>query len=327
MAGFLSSVTEGEESQRKYYFMAGLPRSGSTLLSSILNQNPRFHSGPSSPVLSAMHVLEQHFFNDELYHGYPKPDQAYSAVSNIINHYYEDVEQEVIIDKNRAWVARIPFIQHYIGGPVKVICPVRDIEEILTSMLMMIRRNPYREGQGRINFIDEQLVKLDIPLNDDNRCQYIAGPDGILGQSLNAIVMAMNEGYFANIHFVEYSDLVSKPQETLNAIYEFLGEEPFEHDFDDIENIHRERDSETYGLSDMHYVRPELENTAPDPRTVLSQFVLDGCRGMDYWRQTPFTSSVQTISNYTQTTPNQVNIISPDIEEKGYYEEPQEVTE
>ena len=104
-----------------------------------------------------------------------------------------------------------------------------------TSMLMMIRRNPYREGQGRINFIDEQLVKLDIPLNDDNRCQYIAGPDGILGQSLNAIVMAMNEGYFANIHFVEYSDLVSKPQETLNAIYEFLGEEPFEHDFDDIE--------------------------------------------------------------------------------------------
>lgn len=27
---------------KNFYFMAGLPRSGSTLLSSILNQNPRF---------------------------------------------------------------------------------------------------------------------------------------------------------------------------------------------------------------------------------------------------------------------------------------------
>ena len=58
---------------KKYYFMGGLPRSGSTLLSSILNQNPRFYSGPSSPVLGAMVSTHDNFLQNELYHGYPKP--------------------------------------------------------------------------------------------------------------------------------------------------------------------------------------------------------------------------------------------------------------
>ena len=35
---------------KKYYLMAGLPRSGSTLLSSILSQNPSFHATVSTPV-------------------------------------------------------------------------------------------------------------------------------------------------------------------------------------------------------------------------------------------------------------------------------------
>ena len=33
----------------QYHFISGLPRSGSTLLSAILLQNPRFHAGMSSP--------------------------------------------------------------------------------------------------------------------------------------------------------------------------------------------------------------------------------------------------------------------------------------
>ncbi|MBD2040099.1 sulfotransferase, partial [Microcoleus sp. FACHB-672] len=34
----------------KIHFISGLPRSGSTLLSAILRQNPRFHAGMTSPV-------------------------------------------------------------------------------------------------------------------------------------------------------------------------------------------------------------------------------------------------------------------------------------
>jgi len=265
--------------------MAGLPRSGSTVLSAILNQNPRFYSGPSSPVLSTMYSVENHLANDELFNSYPKPEQVKNIISSIIHQFYTDVETPVVIDKNRAWTARVPYIEGYIGQQAKIICPVRDIDEILTSMIMMIRRNPYQEGQRRINFIDEQLVKLNIPLSDDNRCEYIAGPQGILGQSLNAIVEGFKQGFGDRIHFVEYKDLVDKPEETLNKLYEFLGEEPYEHTFDNLQNQNREQDLKTYGLSDMHQVHSKLESTAPSPSEVLSESVLKKCKGMDIWRQ------------------------------------------
>ena len=67
--------------KKTYYFMSGLPRSGSTLLSAILNQNPRFYSGPSSPVVSTMITLEQSLSNDELYLAYPKQQQASDTLS------------------------------------------------------------------------------------------------------------------------------------------------------------------------------------------------------------------------------------------------------
>ena len=42
---------------RKYNFISGLPRSGSTLLSSILKQNPRFTAGISDPLQMYAHSI------------------------------------------------------------------------------------------------------------------------------------------------------------------------------------------------------------------------------------------------------------------------------
>ena len=273
---------------KTFYFMAGLPRSGSTVLSSILNQNPRFYSGPSSPVLSTMYTVENHLQNNELFHGYPKPKEANLIISNIIHQFYSDIQNPVVIDKNRAWPARVPYIEGYLQQKAKIICPVRDIEEILTSMIMLIRRNPYQEGQPRINFIDEQLVKLNISLSDDNRCEYIAGSQGILGQSLNAIIEGFKQGFGDRIHFVEYRDLINQPEDTLDSLYKFLGEEPFEHTFKDLKNKNIENDLNTYGLSDMHQVYSTLESTAPNPKDILSLNILKKCEGMDIWRQENF---------------------------------------
>lgn len=307
-SGFFTSTNPNHLRSKKFYFMAGLPRSGSTLLSSILNQNPKFYSGPSSPVLSTMYAVENHLANDELYHGYPKPEQASLIISNIIRQFYADVDKEVIIDKNRAWAVRVPYIEGYIGQKAKIIVPVRDIEEILTSMIMMIRRNPYKEGNLRINFIDEQLIKLNISINDDNRCEYIAGPNGILGQSLNAILEAFKQDFDDRMHFVEYQDLVKTPEETLKKIYDFLDEEYYEHTFDNLQNQNREQDMNTYGLADMHEVRPELKSTASKPIEVLSSYILSKCQGMDIWRQK---ASEFSVSKYSKLSSKQFKIVNP----------------
>lgn len=268
---------------KTYYFMSGLPRSGSTLLSSILNQNPRFYSGPSSPVVPTMIALEQSFSNDELFLGYPKPQQAKEIIASVLQQYYSDRQEPVIFDKNRSWTIRMEYIPGYFDIQPKVICPVRDTAEILTSFISMIRRNPFQVN-GKINFIDEMLVKNNIPLTDDNRCELLASPAGILGQSVEGLRKVLMEGYDNSIHLVEYRDLVNNPKETMDKLYEFLGEEPFEHTFDNLENVNRENDAQIYGFADMHEVRPEVKATAPTPEEILSPEILEKCKNTEFWR-------------------------------------------
>jgi len=268
---------------KDYYFMAGLPRSGSTLLSAILNQNPKFYSGPSSPVTGLMFMLENTLNQDELFKAYPKNEQAARIISNVIRDYYSDVEESVIFDKNRSWVNRIHYISGYIGVEPKIICPVRNLDEIFTSFITMHRRNPY-EVNGRINFIDEMLVKSNIPLTDDNRCQFLASDNGIVGQSYNGIKQALIQGYQRYIHFIEYDDLINEPENTIKKLYDFLDEEYYDHDFKNLENIHQEADSSVYGFTDMHDVRKELEKTSPDPTEILSEFITNQCKNAEFWR-------------------------------------------
>ena len=269
--------------QKAYYFMSGLPRSGSTLLSALLNQNPRFYSGPSSPVVPTMIALEQSLANDELYLAYPKQSQAAKIISSVLENWYSDVEKPVIFDKNRSWVNRLYYIPGYFGIEPKGLYPVRNIADILTSFISMYRRNPYT-GQGRIPFLDEMLIKSNIPLSDDNRCEVLCSPGGIVGASYNGLKQVFAEGREKQIHLIEYDDLINQPEETMRKIYDFLGEEYFKHNFESIENIHRENDQMVYGLPDMHDVRSTLSKVSAKPEEVLSEATLAKCVGAEFWR-------------------------------------------
>jgi sulfotransferase len=272
---------------KTFYFMAGLPRSGSTLLSSILNQNPRFYSGPSSPVLGVMYAVEENFTTNELYTGYPKPNQVIEIIGSIPHHFYSDVEKPVVFDKNRAWTARVPYIEQYIKQQAKILVPVRRVDEILTSVLSMIHRNPFQEGQDRINFVDEYLVKTNQPINDYNRCTHLLNPDGIVYESLNAVKLGLEQNMRDKMHFVDYNDMVSNPEQVMEDIYDFLGEEYYEHTFDGLSNIHRENDLNTYGLGDMHEVHSKLEKTSSSPESVLPKEILDlyeqNKQSLEFW--------------------------------------------
>lgn len=268
---------------KTFYFIAGFPRSGSTLLSTILNQNPRFHSGPNSPVIGGMLKLENAFSNDELFLSYPKIQQGKEIIASILPQFYSDRTESVIFDKNRAWTSRIDYISGYFDIFPKIICPVRDISEILASFITLINRNPY-VNNGKINFIDEMLIKNNQSISNENRCEFLMSLNGIVGQTHQSIKDALMNGYENNLHFVEYNDLVNKPQETLGKIYDFLNETPFSHFYNDLENKYKTNDASIYGLSDMHEVRPDLSKTSPHPSEILPESVIKSCDGLEFWR-------------------------------------------
>lgn len=265
---------------KTYIFESGLPRSGSTLLSAILNQNPEIHCGAISPVLEIMYYTEQYFEKSEQALAYPKPKQHHKIISSVIDNYYSERLEPIICDKCRAWPNNVDRIQKYITKTPKILCPVRDVLEILASFIQMIHRN-----SNQLSFVDKALIEKGCTPTDDNRCDYLMSPEGIVDQSLYAFGEGFNKNCEKYMHIIEYNDLVNQPERTFKKIYEFLELPYYAHDFDNIIHKYRERDDDVYGLTDMHEVRKRIQKVSKRPEEVLSDYILNKYSNMEFWRK------------------------------------------
>lgn len=223
----------------------------------------------------------ENWLNDDndLYKAYPKKHYKKKLIQQSLELYYEDIDNPIIFDKNRSWTHRPEYIKQYFDIPdAKIICTVRDLDEILASFISMIHRSK------RLSFIDKAIVKGGHTVNDFVRCQYIAS-DGPMGRAYTGLQTAFKKGFKNNIHLVEYNDLVNDPENIMKGIYTFLNEPPFIHDFDNIKNDNKERDEETYGLPDMHHVRSTISTTSKSPEEILPAKVIEDVKGLEFWRE------------------------------------------
>lgn len=267
-----------------YYFMAGLPRSGSTLLSALLNQNPDIHSEPSSPLCGMMFNLERSILASEQYAAYPKPHALPKTVTGLLDGYYADVEKPHIIDKSREWAVQENFnvLLRNLPYDPKVILTVRDVIDILASFISLVNRNP-----SSPSFIDAEIearqeFNFYRPVNDI-RCDHLMRPKGLIDNALYGIAFAMLEDNKDYFHLVEYEDLLTQPQKVLDGIYNFLGLPSFEHDLKNISAEFKEDDS-VFGLSGMHDVRATISPRTVKKEKILSPYVLQKYSNMEFWR-------------------------------------------
>jgi sulfotransferase len=265
---------------KTFHFLSGLPRSGSTLLSALLNQNPKIHASTNSPVLDTIHYTEEYLlYNSEQYKAHPKPTSAHKVLSSIAPNYYFDTPENIIIDKSRGWVNQISHITDYITPNPKIICPVRNIQDIMVSFLCLIHKN------SKTSFIDEGLIRNGLEINNDNRCDYLMSSQGIIGMSYNALYEAFTKGHQDKILLIEYDNLVRNPQKELNRIYDFIEEDGFSHSFENIVPKYDEND-EVYQLENMHFVRDKVEKIHRDNEKYLSNYIINKYKHMEFWRRT-----------------------------------------
>lgn len=264
---------------KTYFFMSGLPRSGSTLLGALLNQHPQIHCGAISPVLELMYYNEQYFLSSEQFKAYPKPASAQKIVSSVIDNFYHDIDKPYVVDKCRAWPNNVDRIKQYITDNVKIICPVRPVLEILTSFISLIHRNP-----EEVSYVDKDLINMGLELTDDNRCDLLMSANGIVDQSLYALSKGIANCHQQHLLLVEYDHLALDTENTMNKIYNWLGIDDYRHDLKNIENKYREDDS-VYDLKDMHEVRAVVGKISQPPNQVLSKRTIEKYQGMDFWRK------------------------------------------
>ena len=258
--------------------MSGLPRSGSTLLTALLNQNPEIHASTNSPLLDTIHYTEEYLlYNSEQYKATPNPEGAHKVLSSIPYNYYFNTPQDIIIDKSRGWVNQIQHIQDYIISEPKIICPVRNIQDILSSFLNLI------SNSKTTSFIDENLIRNNIEISNDNRCDYLMSSQGIIGQSYNALLECFRKGNNQYLLLIDYDDLVRNPQHELNRIYEFIGLSSYLHSFENVSTKQDEND-DVYKLENMHSVRDTVEKIHRDNTKYLSEKIVNKYNHMEFWK-------------------------------------------
>lgn len=272
------------DGQKSYAFLSGLPRSGSTLLASILNQNPNIHSGANSPMCGMMWHLEQSIIATEQFNAYPKMHVVHPMVYGILESFYADRNEQFIIDKSREWTMPQHFelLTRVLPYEPKIIITVRSIVEILASFINLVHNN-----EGNVSFIDKEIqARQDFHFYrhpDEIRCDSLMRPKGPIDNALYGIAFACQPEFQKHFHFVEYHDLVSDTENVINGIYDFLGIEHFQHNYGEIENKFHERD-ETYGLYGMHDVRRRVSRSTVNIAEVLPPYAIQKYSGMEFWR-------------------------------------------
>lgn len=226
--------------QNSYFFLSGLPRTGSTLLSTVLSQNPAIYAGGNSALCQLMWDTQQSCrtsaYQQLAATGKFEEVQA-TLCGGLPDAYYKGVDGKTVFDKCRSWTLpdNMDMIRAYVTQTPKVIVLIRPIEDIVASFVAL------NEANG---------VTADAP---ERMLEDWSEP---IMRSYNGVMHAksVNQGEFL---FIDYDDMVSDMAAALNKIYSFVGLAPFEHTLDSIRTTAPEDDN-VYGLAGMHDVRASV---------------------------------------------------------------------
>ncbi len=257
------------------HFISGLPRSGSTLLSAILRQNPAFHAAMTSPVGALYMAMETAMSRRNEAAVFLNAGQRRELLRGVFAGYYHQADPAtVVFDTNRIWCARLAAIAE-LFPKARVICCVRDLPWIVDSVERQAQRNPF-ELSGLFGYEASGTVYT--------RVARVAGNDGMIGYALDALRQACFGEHSERLILLDYEALARAPGPTMTALYQFLGEPLFSHDF---EHVSYEADAFDMGLGapGLHRIEGRVE-WRPRP-TILPPDLFDRFVNDSFWRNPP----------------------------------------
>lgn len=269
----------------RYHFITGLPRSGSTLLSALLLQNPRFHAGMTSPVGGLFKGMLNQLGAGSEFGPVVTKEQRRRLSRGLFDSYYADQvgEKEVIFDTNRMWSAQMPALMDLFPG-AKLIACVRNVAWVMDSIERRYRANPF------------EITRL---FNDDterntvySRVDTLAQRNRMVGYPWTALKEAFYGEHASSLLLVDYDLLAQAPQKVLPLIYQFLGEPEYAHNFERVKYDAPEFD-EALGLHGLHQVRPQVGLQRRE--TILPPDLFEQYSKLSFWQdQTNSRASVIT---------------------------------
>jgi sulfotransferase len=255
------------------HFISGLPRSGSTLLSALLRQNPRVHAAMTSAVSSLVGVLLRGMSQENESAVFIQDDQRRRVLTACVDAFYADIHPEkLVIDTNRGWCAKLPTIAA-LWPDAKVIACVRNPAWVLDSLERLTRRNALEPSN---------IFRFDPGGTVYSRAEGLMSGAGMIGFALHALREAVFGAQQDRLLLVRFETLTSSPGAALAEIYDFLGEPAFTHDFGHIEPDYEAMMFDArIGSPGLHAVASRVHNT---PRgTILPPDLFEKYEAGAFW--------------------------------------------
>jgi sulfotransferase len=256
---------------KEFFFISGLPRSGSTLLSAILRQNPEFYADITSPVLdlmaSTINIItasESNYLVDE--------DRRRHILKSILNSFYKEVTPNTVFDTSRGWTAKTSLLKD-LFPQTKIICCVRDLPWILDSFERILAKNSLYGAALTDNDANQTVTTRCDALMDVKKEGHVVKPYYFL-----------EEGLLLNpdmIMLVEYESLCKQPESVMRELYGFINKPYFNHDFKNVE-YENEMFDKALNMKSLHTVRKEV--TWQERPSILPKSVWEKYSGKEFWR-------------------------------------------
>ena len=248
-------------SPKQIVFLSGLPRTGSTLLTAILRQNPDIYTSGSSPLYRLLWGAQDtcNFLASESLLRTQKQDFVTSYLTKIPELFYGDIKQQIIVDKDRDWGKSE--LMYFCNPRPRVLVMLRPITEITKSFVdFFTKRGDVRPTSGVLRNNDPFLAAI----KTTAYCLRNVSPIFLFGK---------------------YDTLVNEPDLVMQRLYDFWQIETFMHDFSHIIDPDFENEA-MLGLEGLHKVRHKLEKreyevTLPEDLWRFSQ-ELDDALWHDY---------------------------------------------
>jgi sulfotransferase len=242
----------------KLFFMAGMPRSGSTLLANLLAQNPANYVTPTNGLIE--HVVQyanswtmsEGFVAQGVENVTPRIRRS---LRGMIQGFYPELDAgRAVFDKSRGWLAQIRLLEDVFQERVQVVVTVRDVRDVCASFENLFQANQLT----RPPVSDESRIQGATVLG---RCQQYLRNDATLGMWCNWLKDAYETGLSDRLLLIPYSQLVANPIGVVALVHQSLGLDEFICDPGNVENRTPEDDFNTYGLP-YHTLRPQVDGAA-----------------------------------------------------------------
>jgi sulfotransferase len=242
----------------------------------------------SSPVANFFEGLVAQVSAGSELAGLVGPPKRAHLLAGLFDSYYADVDREVIFDTSRAWTAQANDLLT-LYPQARILCCVRDVAWVMDSLKRQYRAHAF-ENTRLFNSAAERATVY-------TRVETLAHANRLVGFAWHALREACFSDVAERLMLIEYDLLCHRPRDVLRLVYEFLGEEPFDHDFTRVSYDAPDFDA-ALGLAGLHRVRPKVEPQTR--RSILPPDLFAHYGQLSFWRDMPTSKAYRVVARPTQ---------------------------